>query len=716
MSSFVTGATGFIGRHLVSELVDHREGPIFVLVRASSLSRMETMIQQWTRGSGSDRVVPVIGDLGEPGLGVDPEWAAEHAGKVDHFFHLAAIYDMTADDATNDAMNVQGTRYALELADALQVGRFHQVSSVAAAGDYHGRFDETMFDEGQPLPSAYHRTKYESEKIVREESTVPWRVYRPAIVVGDSETGAMDKIDGPYYFFPLIKRLRDNLPSWLPLVGADLGDTNLVPVDYVAKAMDHIAHLPDRDGEAFHLVNPEPQSVVAMINAFCAAAGAPKFATPIDRNVTGGATRLLPRSLRPTSLFSAVVRTMPAQVLLDQTLGRLGIPAEVVGHTSFPSVFDSKITEKALAGSGIAVPDLESYARTLWGFWEENLDDTTGRDKRTRSALKGKHVVITGASSGIGKVTALKVAQAGGIPVLVARGKDKLEETKATIELRGGQAHVFPCDLSDLRAIDDLCERLSTELPTVDFVVNNAGRSIRRSLRLSHDRFHDFERTMQLNYFGAIRLLIGLMPKMHDQKSGHIVEHLVDRGPDQPAAVLGVRRLQGRARCLEQRRRVRGRRARHHVHQHPHAAGADADDRADQDVRQVPDPLPRPGRRPGGQGHGREAARDQHPRRQRRRGRAHIRSQGGLPVAQRRLQGVPGQRGGQGRCRPVGRRTRCRSGHSRGRRDRSDRAGWPGVRADADGPAVPGRALVRRAADRAPARAASRGQVDRGAG
>ncbi len=523
MASFVTGATGFIGRFLVSELVDHREGPIFVLVRQSSLHRMETMIQQWTRGSGSPRVVPVIGDLGESALGVDPDWIAEHTGKIDNFFHLAAIYDMTADDATNDAMNVQGTRYALELAEELEVGCFHQVSSVAAAGDYRGRFDESMFDEGQPLPSPYHRTKYESEKIVREESKIPWRVYRPAIVVGDSETGAMDKIDGPYYFFPVIKRLRDNLPSWLPLVGLDLGDTNLVPVDYVAKAMDYLAHLPDRNGEAFHLVNPEPQSVVEMINAFCGAAGAPRFATPIDRNLTSGATGLLPRALRPSSLFSAIVRTAPAHLLLDQTLGRLGVPAEVVGHSSFASVFDSKKTEKALAGSGIAVPDLESYARALWSYWEENLDDTTSRDKRTRNALKDKHVVITGASSGIGKVTALKVAQAGGIPVLVARGKDKLEETKATIELRGGRAHVFPCDLSDLRAIDDLCARLTTELPTVDFVVNNAGRSIRRSLRLSHDRFHDFERTMQLNYFGAIRLIIGLMPKLHEQKSGHIV-------------------------------------------------------------------------------------------------------------------------------------------------------------------------------------------------
>ena len=452
-----------------------------------------------------------------------PSGSPSTPGKVDHFFHLAAIYDMTADDATNEAMNVQGTRHALELADALQAGRFHQVSSVAAAGDYHGRFDETMFDEGQPLPSAYHRTKYESEKIVREESTVPWRVYRPAIVVGDSETGAMDKIDGPYYFFPLIKRLRDNLPSWLPLVGADLGDTNLVPVDYVAKAMDHLAHLPDRDGEAFHLVNPEPQSVVEMINAFCSAAGAPKFATPIDRNVTGGATRLLPRSLRPTSLFSTVVRTTPAQVLLDQTLGRLGIPAEVRRAHVLP--LRVRLEDHG-EGAG-RQRDRGPGPRVLRPHAVGLLGGEPRRHHRPRqadpSALKGKHVVITGASSGIGKVTALKVAQAGGIPVLVARGKDKLEETKATIELRGGQAHVFPCDLSDLRAIDDLCERLSTELPTVDFVVNNAGRSIRRSLRLSHDRFHDFERTMQLNYFGAIRLLIGLMPKMHEQKSGHIV-------------------------------------------------------------------------------------------------------------------------------------------------------------------------------------------------
>jgi NAD(P)-dependent dehydrogenase (short-subunit alcohol dehydrogenase family)/thioester reductase-like protein len=520
MAYFVTGATGFIGRFLIPELIDHREGPIYVLCRASSLGRMDALIRQW----GSDRVQPVVGDLGQPGLGVDEGWVTEHAGSIDHFFHLAAIYDITADDATNDAMNIEGTRNALTLAEALDAGCFHQVSSVAAAGDYHGRFDETMFEEGQPLPSPYHRTKYESEKIVRDEARVPWRVYRPAIVVGHSETGAMDKIDGPYYLFPLIKRLRDNLPSWLPLVGVDLGDTNVVPVDYVAKAMDHLGHLPDRDGEAFHLVNPEPQPVVDMVNAFCAAAGAPQFATPVGRNLTNaGPLALIPPRLRPLNLMTAVIRTAPAQLLLEQTIGRLGLPAEAIAHTSFPSVFDSRITEKALAGSGISVPPLETYVRTLWGYWEENLDDTTGRDPKARAALKDKTVVITGASSGIGKVVALKVAQAGGIPVLVARGKEKLEETKAVIESRGGQAHVFPCDLSDLEAIDRLCEQLVAELPSVDYVINNAGRSIRRSLKLSHDRFHDFERTMQLNYFGAIRLVMGLMPQLHAQRSGHVV-------------------------------------------------------------------------------------------------------------------------------------------------------------------------------------------------
>ena len=520
MSYFVTGATGFIGRYLVQELVDHREGEIFVLCREGSRGRLDALVEQW----GGDRVTAVIGDLSEPDLGVDPAWVKAHLGDVEHFFHLAAIYDMTATDAMNEQMNVGGTRNAVQLAGRLEAGCFHQVSSIAAAGDFRGVFDETMFDEGQRLPSPYHRTKFESEKIVREEAEVPWRVYRPAVVVGDSETGAMDKIDGPYYFFGLLKRLRDTLPGWLPLVGVDLGDTNVVPVDYVAQAMDHLAHEPGLDGRAFHLVNPEPQSTVGLINTFAAAAGAPQFAVPIDRSVTSLLpTELLPHAVRPATLLARALRAAPVHLALNQTIGRLGIPPEVLEHVSFPTVYASRATEKALSGSGISVPDLDSYASTLWSWWEEMLDDSIKGDTATVKALTGKTVVITGASSGIGLVTAVQIAKAGGIPILVARGQDKLEDTRRLIERQGGTAYSYPCDLSDLDAIDTLTKQLSEDFEHIDFVVNNAGRSIRRSLKLSEDRFHDFERTMQLNYFGAIRLVMGLLPSMRAQKSGHVV-------------------------------------------------------------------------------------------------------------------------------------------------------------------------------------------------
>src|SRR5918997_4233417 len=241
MTYFVTGATGFIGRHLVERLLE-REGDIHVLVREGSADKL-------ARWEGVERVKPVIGDIGEPYLGLD-EQSRERLAGGDHIFHLAAIYDMTASETRNAMLNVGGTRNAVELANALGAGRFHHISSIAVAGLYEGHFTEDMFDEGQELAHPYHRTKFEAEKLVREQLQVPFRVYRPAIVVGHSQTGEMDKIDGPYYFFKSIQKIRHALPEWFPLVSIEWGGTNIVPVDYVAAAIDHLAHQDALDGQA----------------------------------------------------------------------------------------------------------------------------------------------------------------------------------------------------------------------------------------------------------------------------------------------------------------------------------------------------------------------------------------------------------------------------------------------------------------------------------
>jgi NAD(P)-dependent dehydrogenase (short-subunit alcohol dehydrogenase family) len=169
------------------------------------------------------------------------------------------------------------------------------------------------------------------------------------------------------------------------------------------------------------------------------------------------------------------------------------------------------------------VPELPSYADKLWDYWERTLDPDLYKDRSFEHLINGRTVVITGASSGIGRATALKVAAAGGIPLLVARGLDKLEALRDEIEAAGGTAYVYSADLSDMDAIDDVVARMLADHPAIDILVNNAGRSIRRSIRLSEERFHDFERTMQLNYFGAIKMIMALLPHWRERGAGHVV-------------------------------------------------------------------------------------------------------------------------------------------------------------------------------------------------
>ena len=138
-------------------------------------------------------------------------------------------------------------------------------------------------------------------------------------------------------------------------------------------------------------------------------------------------------------------------------------------------------------------------------------------------AVSGRTVLITGASSGIGKATALKIGEAGGTVLLVSRTKDKLDEVKREIEDLDGIAYVHPCDLNDLDDIDRMAAEVLEQHEAVDILINNAGKSIRRSVNRAYDRFHDYQRTMQLNYFAPVKLILKLLPAMREQGSGHII-------------------------------------------------------------------------------------------------------------------------------------------------------------------------------------------------
>ena len=511
MSYFVTGGTGFIGQNLI-ELLLQRRGTVYVLVRKGSEGKLDKLRAK--AGKAASRIVPITGDLTKPYMGVRPVDRKKLKGKINHFFHLAAIYDLKADAASQEAANVEGTRHAVRLASTIEAKRFHHCSSIAAAGLYPGIFTEEMFEEAMGLEHAYFRTKHESEGVVRKECKVPWRVYRPGIVVGHSETGEIDKIDGPYYFFKLIQKLRKTLPPWMPAIGLEGGRINIVPVDYVAKAMDHIAHLPRQDGKCFHLTDPKPKRIGHVLNIFADAAHAPQMSMRFDARMF---------NFIPATVKQGMMMLPPVRRIYNHVLNDLGLPPDIMQFINYPTKFDSRDTQRLLKGTGIRVPRLDDYALRLRDYWERHLDPDLFIDRSLRGHVEGKVVVVTGGSSGIGEATALMMAQAGARVAIIARDPEKLEEAVRFIREDGGDVHGFSADITDEESCKKVIKDIEKEMGDVAILINNAGRSIRRGISASYDRFHDFERTMELNYFGSLRMIMGLLPGMEKRRRGHVI-------------------------------------------------------------------------------------------------------------------------------------------------------------------------------------------------
>lgn len=513
MAYFVTGASGFIGRHFIGEIAVRGE-PIYVLVR--SRASFERLVQ--SVGPGGGLIVPMEGDLTDALLGLAVSAREQLRGKISHFVHLGALYDLGAKAADLERSNISGTQHALDLALDLKAGCFHHVSSIAVAGRYPGIFTERMFEAAGNLDHPYFRTKHEAEALVRSSTGLPWRIYRPGMVVGHSRSGEIDKIDGPYYLFKPIQRIRDKLPAWTPLIGFEGGHVNVVPVDFVAAALAHLVHAPGQDGKCFHLTDPRDLRIGTVLNLFAKAAHAPTMSLRLDPSLLDGlvaAWRGVPGTygaLRP-----------PLQRLLHRLLRDLGIPNSVISLLDFPTRFDCAEAQNLLAPAGIRVPRLEEYAWRLWDYWERHLDPELFAGRNLSARLRGKTVLITGGSSGIGLATAKKLAPTGARLLIVGRDGEKLERATREIEALGGQIGTYACDIAEPEACDRLIARLRAEHGHIDVLINNAGRSIRRAVEHTYDRLHDYDRLMRINYFAAVRLTLGLLPGMVEHGMGHVI-------------------------------------------------------------------------------------------------------------------------------------------------------------------------------------------------
>lgn len=342
---FLTGFPGFLGTRLVDALSEkHPDAAFGLLVQPKFTTAAQRTLDELGL---TDRAVLLPGDITVPNLDLGDR-AAALAGEITHAYHLAAVYDLAVPREIGWKINVEGTRHVLDfLAQAPDLQFFGYVSTAYVSGKRTGRIREDELVHATGFKNHYEETKYHAEVLVQDRmDTLPTAIFRPAIVVGDSETGETAKFDGPYF---ILKALR-KLPSvtLMTRIGSGTRTVNLVPVDFVIDAMTYLSE-PQHTGTVYHLTDPNPPTTQEIMDTF---------------------TRLMDMKVAYVPIPPAVART-----LMGTGAGHyLGIAPELIDYFDHPARYDSTNTQEALDGSGIECPSFFSYAPTMVEYLKSQIE------------------------------------------------------------------------------------------------------------------------------------------------------------------------------------------------------------------------------------------------------------------------------------------------------------------------------------------------------
>ncbi len=350
MAVFFTGFPGFLGSSLLPRIAARRSGEeIRCLVQPKFMSLAQEALAKIADAQTAARVRLVAGDIATPGLGLPADLAAD----LTEVWHLAAIYDLSVAREPAFRVNVEGTRNVLDFAAASRaLERFQYVSTCYVSGRYAGRFMEADLETGQAFNNFYEETKHLAEIEVRRrmDRGMPATIYRPAVVTGDSATGATQKYDGPYYVIRWI--VKQPGIAVMPTIGRiEENSLNVVPRDWLIEAVDRLSGMERSRGVTYQLADPEPPSIREMLETIAEEAGKTLVRVPL-----------------PLGLAKWSIDSVPGVYRLMQ------IPSSAVDYFVHPTTYDTTNTARDLSGSGLALPRFRDYCGSLVRYVQQHPD------------------------------------------------------------------------------------------------------------------------------------------------------------------------------------------------------------------------------------------------------------------------------------------------------------------------------------------------------